>query len=81
MKYSPREIREFLKQANSDLGNPKYKPTDLVTDYAKSITIGLELKAEHDELVDMLDTCYAGRRLSPQNHISIKALLAKPEQK
>lgn len=50
MKYSPKEIREFLKQANSDLGNPKYVPKDLIADYAVAVIIGKEQQCEIDSL-------------------------------
>lgn len=48
-------IQDFLTDANRDLGNPKYKPTDLVVDYARAVREGLALIAEVEEKQQELD--------------------------
>lgn len=44
--YPAEEITEFVRQANRDLGNPKYKPTNLIPDYCKTLAIIEQLQAE-----------------------------------
>lgn len=43
------KMKKFYKAANLDLGDPKYKPTDLINDYAKSVELGISLLKELDE--------------------------------
>ena len=54
MEYSMKEIAEFAKAANSDLGSGKYKPEELVIDYCKAITIIKQLlkRTPNKELSD-----------------------------
>lgn len=49
MSYTIKEIEDFTKSANRDLGNPKYKPNDLIADYARAIIIIQQLLAEIKE--------------------------------
>ncbi len=66
-KCTSKKIKDFLKQANSDLGNPKYKPTDLIEDYSRAVIIGQLLIDEverlsnivHEASEDDTESCYS----------------------
>lgn len=55
--YTQKEIYDFLKGANRDLGDPRYKPVDLVVDYSKCVIIGqqlqVKLKAAEEKIAEM----------------------------
>jgi hypothetical protein len=39
MAYTPKEIEDFIRAANWDLGSGKYKSMDVIPDYAKAVII------------------------------------------
>ena len=43
--YSQKEIVEFVRAANKDLGSGKYKAKDVIEDYCKAIKIIQQLQA------------------------------------
>lgn len=48
-KYTPKDIKQFLVAANSDLGLNKYKGDEMIPDYCKAVLIGFQLQAELDK--------------------------------
>ena len=54
--YSTKEITEFLKAANRDLGASKYKGDEMIPDYCKAVNIGKQLQAENERLKELAKT-------------------------
>ncbi len=54
-KYTDKEIEDFLRAANWDLGSGKYKSKDLIQDYARSVIIGKQLLKENRQLKELID--------------------------
>ncbi len=48
--YTEKEIFEFLKAANKDLGSDEYSGDEMIPDYCKAVIIGKQLQAENKRL-------------------------------
>jgi len=52
--YTSKEIGEFLRAANRDLGSGNYTGNQVLADYAKTIIIAKQLQAEIEDLKELL---------------------------
>lgn len=48
-KYTIKEIEDFLKAANKDLGSNKYSGKDMIPDYCKAVIIAQQLLKRLEE--------------------------------